>query len=317
LTRVLAASDASIEEAARVLRQGGLVAFPTETVYGLGAVATNDRAVARIFEAKRRPAFNPLIVHVADRTAATPLARWTETGEALARAFWPGPLTLVLTREPSAPISPLVTAGLATIALRAPAAPIARRLLRATLLPVAAPSANPSGKVSPTTAAHVVEGLGEVVDLVLDGGPCRVGLESTVVDVSGARPRLLRPGGVPRTAIEAVVGPLEVAGEAAPVQAPGQLASHYAPRCAVRLDALRAAPGEAFLGFGAVLDETAAHRANLSPTGDLEEAARNLFALLRELDRPDVAAIAVAPIPHEGLGEAINDRLRRAAAARA
>ncbi|MFW5832933.1 MAG: L-threonylcarbamoyladenylate synthase [Pseudomonadota bacterium] len=300
MTRLLPASEASIEEAARVLRQGGLVAFPTETVYGLGAVATNDRAVARIFAAKNRPAFNPLIVHVADRAAATPLARWTEAGEALAAAFWPGPLTLVLTREPSAPISPLVTAGLATVAL----------------LPLAAPSANPSGKVSPTTAAHVVEGLGEAVDLVLDGGPCSVGLESTVVDVSGARPRLLRPGGVPRAAIEAVVGPLEMAGDAAPVQAPGQLASHYAPRCAVRLDALRAAPGEAFLGFGSVLDETAAHRANLSPAGDLDEAARNLFACLRDLDRPDVAAIAVAPIPDQGLGEAINDRLRRAAAAR-
>lgn len=316
MTRVLRPTPSIIEEAAQVLRQGGLVAFPTETVYGLGAVATNDRAVARIFQAKGRPAHNPLIVHVADRAAASPLAVWTEAGEVLAAAFWPGPLTLVLAREPSAPISPLVTVGLATIAVRAPAAPTAQRLLQATLLPLAAPSANPSGGVSPTTAAHVVEGLGDALDLVLDGGPCSVGLESTVVDVSGEPPRLLRPGGVPREAIERLVGPLADVAEDAPVQSPGQLASHYAPSRPVRLDALHPAPGEAFLGFGAVAGAGASVAANLSPSGDLEEAARNLFAMLRALDRAEVAAIAVAPIPARGLGEAINDRLRRAAAER-
>ncbi len=315
MTRCLEPTAAAIQEAAQVLRRGGLVAFPTETVYGLGAVATNDGAVARIFEAKRRPAHNPLIVHVADRAAATPLAIWNGAAETLAARFWPGPLTLVLPREPSAPISPLATVGLATIALRAPAAPTAQKLLRATLLPLAAPSANPSGRVSPTTAAHVVEGLGNAVDLVLDGGPCPVGVESTVVDLSGGKPRLLRPGGVPRAAIEALVGPLDEAA-AGPLRSPGQLASHYAPRCPVRLDALRPAPGEAFLGFGPVTGEGARPSANLSPSGDLEEAARNLFAMLRQLDRADVTGIAVAPIPGEGLGEAIQDRLRRAAAER-
>lgn len=316
MSQVLPASDAAIEEAAQVLRRGGLVAFPTETVYGLGSVATNDRAVARIFQAKQRPAHNPLIVHVADRAAATPLAIWTEAGEALAAAFWPGPLTLVLAREPSAPISPLVTVGLATIALRAPSAPTAQKLLQATLLPLAAPSANPSGQVSPTTAAHVVAGLGDVVDLVIDGGPCSVGVESTVVDVSGEQVRLLRPGGVPREAIEAIVGPLLDSVADGPIQSPGQLESHYAPRAAVRLEALQPAPGEAFLGFGNMIGKGAVAARNLSPTGDLDEAARNLFAMLRQLDDAGVATIAVAPIPQQGLGEAINDRLRRAAAGR-
>ena len=315
MVRVLAPDERAIQEAAGILKSGGLVAFATETVYGLGAVATNDRAVSRIFAAKRRPAHNPLICHVFDRAAASPLVVWNDAANALAERFWPGPLTLVVTREPSAPLSPLVTAGLPTVAVRAPAAPTARRLLAETLLPVAAPSANPSGRVSPTTAAHVVAELGDDVDLILDGGPCTVGVESTVVDVSGEVPLLLRPGGLARAELEAVVGPLATVGADDTVRSPGQLESHYAPTRPVRLDTAAPAADEAFLSFGALPPAGVVTR-NLSPTGDLGEAARNLFAMLRELDRDDVRAIAVAPIPREGLGEAINDRLTRAAAAR-
>jgi L-threonylcarbamoyladenylate synthase len=292
------------------------VAFPTETVYGLGAIATNDRAVSRIFTAKRRPPYNPLICHVLDRSAARPLVVWNEAATALAERFWPGPLTLVMTRQPSAPISPLVTAGLPTVAVRAPAAPTAQRLLAETLLPLAAPSANPSGRVSPTTAAHVVEGLDDAVDLVLDDGPCTVGVESTVVDVSGDGPVMLRPGGIARAELETVVGPLASADPDQTVRAPGQLASHYAPVRPVRLGVTEPAVDEAFLAFGTAPAAGAAVSLNLSPSGDLAEAARNLFAMMRELDRADVRAIAVAPIPHDGLGEALNDRLARAAAER-
>jgi L-threonylcarbamoyladenylate synthase len=315
LVRILAPDERAIQEAAGILKSGGLVAFPTETVYGLGAIATNDRAVSRIFSAKRRPLHNPLICHVRDRSAANPLVVWNDAAVALAETFWPGPLTLVVTREPSAPLSPLVTAGLPTVAVRAPSAPTARRLLEETLLPLAAPSANPSGRVSPTTAEHVADGLDDAVDLVLDGGPCSVGLESTVVDVSAEAPILLRPGGVDRAALEAVVGPLAAAGAEAPVRSPGQLPSHYAPTRPVRLDVTAPAPDEAYLAFGDV-EPGGAVSANLSQTGDLAEAARNLFAMLRMLDRDDVRAIAVAPIPREGIGEALNDRLARAAAER-
>lgn len=315
MVRILAPDERAIQEAAGILKSGGLVAFPTETVYGLGAIATNDRAVSRIFSAKRRPLHNPLICHVRDRSAANPLVVWNDAAVALAETFWPGPLTLVVTREPSAPLSPLVTAGLPTVAVRAPSAPTARRLLEETLLPLAAPSANPSGRVSPTTAEHVADGLDDAVDLVLDGGPCSVGLESTVVDVSAEAPILLRPGGVDRAALEAVVGPLAAAGAEAPVRSPGQLPSHYAPTRPVRLDVTAPAPDEAYLAFGDV-EPGGAVSANLSQTGDLAEAARNLFAMLRMLDRDDVRAIAVAPIPREGIGEALNDRLARAAAER-
>jgi L-threonylcarbamoyladenylate synthase len=315
LVRILAPDERAIQEAAGILKSGGLVAFPTETVYGLGAIATNDRAVSRIFSAKRRPLHNPLICHVRDRSAANPLVVWNDAAVALAETFWPGPLTLVVTREPSAPLSPLVTAGLPTVAVRAPSAPTARRLLEETLLPLAAPSANPSGRVSPTTAEHVADGLDDAVDLVLDGGPCSVGLESTVVDVSAEAPILLRPGGIDRAALEAVVGPLAAAGAEAPVRSPGQLPSHYAPTRPVRLDVTAPAPDEAYLAFGDV-EPGGAVSANLSQTGDLAEAARNLFAMLRMLDRDDVRAIAVAPIPREGIGEALNDRLARAAAER-
>ena len=315
MVRILAPDDRAIQEAAGILKTGGLVAFPTETVYGLGAIATNDRAVSRIFTAKQRPLHNPLICHVLDRSAASPLVVWNDAASALAERFWPGPLTLVVTREPSAPLSPLVTAGLPTVAVRAPAAPTARRLLEETLLPLAAPSANPSGRVSPTTAAHVAEGLDDAVDLILDGGPCSVGVESTVVDVSGETPVLLRPGGVARAELEAVVGPLAAVGADETVRSPGQLASHYAPARPVRLDVTAPAPDEAFLAFGDMAAGGAVS-VNLSPAGDLGEAARNLFAMLRLLDRDDVRAIAVAPIPRDGLGEALNDRLARAAAER-
>jgi L-threonylcarbamoyladenylate synthase len=318
--RRLGSSPEDIESAGRALRAGRLVAFPTETVYGLGAVATNDRAVASIFAAKRRPRFNPLIVHVADRAAATVLARWNEPAERLAARFWPGPLSLVLPRAPDSPLSLLVSAGLDTVALRVPAHPLAQALLQATVLPIAAPSANPAGEISPTTADHVAAALGQRIDLILDGGPCPIGVESTVVDLTGPAPRLLRPGGLVRSRLEAEIGPLQArpgpggAGEAA--LSPGQQASHYAPARPVRLDARSVAPDEALLAFGPRPLAGAAMALNLSPSGDLEEAAANLFAMLRALDRPEIRAIAIMPIPRQDLGEAIRDRLARAAAPR-
>jgi L-threonylcarbamoyladenylate synthase len=318
LPRVLSPTPDAIGEAATALRRGLLVAFPTETVYGLGGAATSDAAVAAIYRAKGRPARNPLIVHVADLAGARALARFDARAEAVAAAFWPGPLTLVLPRAKGAPVSSLATAGLDTIAVRVPAQPVARALLDAALLPVAAPSANPSGLVSPTTAAHVATDLGEAVDLVLDGGPCPVGVESTVLDLSGPEPRLLRPGGLDRIMLERVIGPLarEADAPTAAPRSPGQLASHYAPRLPLRLDARTVAPDEALLAFGPEVLEGAHAVLNLSATGDLAEAARNLFAMLRELDRSGARAIAVTPIPGVGLGEAIRDRLRRAAAPR-
>jgi L-threonylcarbamoyladenylate synthase len=316
----LGSSPEDIESAARALRAGRLVAFPTETVYGLGAVATNDRAVASIFAAKRRPRFNPLIVHVADRAAATALARWNEAAERLAARFWPGPLSLVLPRAPDSPLSLLVSAGLDTVAVRVPAHPLAQALLQATVLPIAAPSANPAGEISPTTADHVATALGQRIDLILDGGPCPIGLESTVVDLTGPAPRLLRPGGLVRSRIEAKVGPLQAGpgpgDEGEPALSPGQQASHYAPARPVRLDARSVASDEALLAFGPRPLAGAAMVLNLSPSGDLEEAAANLFAMLRVLDRPEIRAIAIMPIPRQDLGEAIRDRLARAAAPR-
>jgi L-threonylcarbamoyladenylate synthase len=318
--RRLGTSQEDIEAAASALRAGRLVAFPTETVYGLGAVATEDRAVAAIFAAKRRPRFNPLIVHVANRAAASALACWNDAAERLAARFWPGPLSLVLPRAPGSPLSLLVSAGLDTVALRVPAHPLARALLEATALPVAAPSANPAGEISPTTADHVANALGERVEIILDGGPCPIGLESTVLDLTGPAPRLLRPGGLVRSRIEAEIGRLQAApvagGEGEAALSPGQQASHYAPARPVRLDARTAAHDEALLAFGPRPIAGAAMTLNLSAAGDLEEAAANLFAMLRALDRPGIRAIAVMPIPREGLGEAICDRLVRAAAPR-
>ena len=314
---VLPANEESIAEAAERLRRGGLVAFPTETVYGLGADAGNGRAVAALYAAKGRPRFNPLIVHVADAAAAARYAAFTETANRLAEAFWPGGLTLVLPKAAAGGIAELTTAGLDTVALRAPDHPVARALLAAADVPVAAPSANRSGHVSPTTAAHVAEDLGDRVDVILDGGPTAIGIESTVVDASGVVPTLLRPGAVPRAEIEAVLGcALAERTTAATPTSPGQLASHYAPRAALRLNALSVEPGEALLAFGPDVPTGACRTINLSAKRDLGEAAANLFGALRALDATGVPAIAVMPIPDRGLGEAINDRLRRGAAPR-
>jgi L-threonylcarbamoyladenylate synthase len=358
-TRIARAGPTAIEEAAGVLAAGGLAAFPTETVYGLGADATSDTAVARLFAAKERPSFNPLIVHVADLAAARRLAEFNEEALALAAAFWPGPLTLVLRRRENCPVGMLATAGLDTVAVRLPAHPVARDILAAFDKPVVAPSANRSGRVSPTTAQHVAADLAGRIDLIVDDGPSRIGVESTIVAcLDGIA--LLRPGAIARRDLASVLGrdiagagadmvaelaaesgpggatpdlppghpfgqhsrrPGPAAAPLAPVApvAPGMLASHYAPRAAVRINAASVAPGEALLAFGPALPADAGNaRAilNLSGGGLLAEAAANLFACLRRLDDTGAAVIAVAPIPPEGLGEAINDRLRRAAAPR-
>jgi L-threonylcarbamoyladenylate synthase len=315
---IIVVSPAAIANAAELLRTGGLVAFPTETVYGLGADATNSEAVARIFAVKGRPHFNPLIAHVVDLAAAEKLAVFDQRARKLARAFWPGPLTLVLPRRPSSGLSELMTAGLDTVAVRVPSHGVARALLQAAGMPVAAPSANRSGRVSPTTAAHVASDLGDDVACILDGGACDHGVESTVV-AFGAHVVILRPGSVTAEQIEAIVGE-RVHGQvlsvgAAPI-APGQLASHYAPRAKVRLAATSVRPGEALLAFGPHPLPTSGPQFNLSPAGRLDEAAANLFAGLRALDRESVACIAVMPVPHDGIGAAINDRLQRAAAGR-
>jgi L-threonylcarbamoyladenylate synthase len=314
----LSVDQASIDEAARLIREGELVAFPTETVYGLGGDATNERAVAKIFEAKGRPQFNPLISHVLDAGEARRLVQWSDVADKLAARFWPGPLTLVLPRAKGSPIALLATAGLDTAAIRAPAHPMAQALIRAAGRPIAGPSANRSGAVSPTRAEHVAESLGDRVKLILDGGPCEVGLESTVLDLTSAMPTLLRPGGATREAIEAVIGPVALShavpsGNAAH-KSPGQLASHYAPARPVRLDATSVTADEGLLAFGPQPPAGANQVLNLSVSGDLTEAAANLFAHLRALDQPANARIAVMPIPQTGLGLAINDRLRRAAA---
>ena len=311
-------------EAGRCLAEGGLVAFPTETVYGLGADATNPAAIARLYRAKGRPAFNPLIAHVGDLASALRIGRFDARATELARAFWPGPLTLVVPQSADCAVADLATAGLDTIAIRVPAHPAALAILRAFGGPVVAPSANLSGHVSPTTAAHVQGDLAGRIDLIVDGGPVTVGVESTIVGCFD-QPMLLRPGGLPREDIERVLGrPLVSppedpdAGSGQPL-APGMLASHYAPRTRVRLDAETILPGEALLAFGpAVMPgvEAAAAVMNLSARSNVDEAAANLFGYLRTLDLAGARAIAVMPIPHHGLGEAINDRLRRAAVGR-
>jgi len=308
-TKTLPASAAGIADAARLLRSGGLVAFPTETVYGLGADATNGQAVAAIFAAKGRPLFNPLIVHVADIEEARRHVELSPRAQALAEKFWPGPLTLVLPRRKNSPLSLLVSAGLDSVALRAPSHPAAIALLRATGRPVAGPSANLSGQVTATMAAHVADSLGGKVDLILDAGSATLGIESTVIGFDDDRPLLLRPGAIPREEIQDLVGPLGAPGNL--IQSPGQLASHYAPRAGLRLNAGEIESGEVLLGFG----DAPRAKLNLSPSGDLHEAAANLFAMLRELDKV-ATRIAVSPIPDKGIGEAINDRLRRAAAPR-
>jgi L-threonylcarbamoyladenylate synthase len=348
ITRIARAGPAAITEAARVLAAGGLVAFPTETVYGLGADATSDAATATLYAAKERPSFNPLIVHVADLDAARGIAQFNAAALALAKTFWPGPLTLVLRRNSEAPVGMLASAGLDTIAVRVPAHPVARDILHAFGKPVVAPSANRSGRVSPTTAQHVAADLAGRIDMIIDDGPSRIGLESTVLAcLEGVV--LLRPGAIARGDLGSVLGhaiataeagaegaaqlpghgaadpPSRDAAEcrsdrpgAAPLS-PGMLASHYAPRAVVRTNAMSVAPGEALLAFGPALPADAANaRAilNLSMGGHVVEAAANLFAYLRRLDDSGAGVIAVMPIPKHGLGEAINDRLRRAAAPR-
>lgn len=305
-------NSTEIREAVAALAAGRLVAFPTETVYGLGADATSDAAVAAVFAAKRRPQFNPLISHVADLDAALALGSFGEQALKLAHIFWPGPLTLVVPRREDCPVSLLASAGLGSIAIRVPAHPLARQLLEAFGKPVVAPSANPSGRLSPTTAAHVRKALASKVAVILDGGPCAVGVESTVVGFTGEAPELLRSGGISRREIEGVLGVPLAAPTAGSLHSPGQLDSHYAPHARLRLAAKRPSETEAFLGFGLYTHGPY----NLSPKGDLTEAAANLFRLLHEIDATGAETIAVAPIPSTGLGEAINDRLKRAAAPR-
>jgi L-threonylcarbamoyladenylate synthase len=314
---VLPATDEAITHAAELLGDGALVVFPTETVYGLGADASNPRAVAKIFAAKERPQFNPLIVHVSDLAQAKALAHFGTAAHVLASAFWPGPLTIVAPKQADTPIADLVTAGLDTVAIRVPAHPVAQGLLKKTAIPIAAPSANRSGRISPTEARHAAAELGDIPCVILDGGACACGLESTVVSVAGPDPVLLRFGAVPRSAIEATLGhQIALAKKDAPIASPGQLERHYAPQTPLRLNALTVEADEALLGFGPKLPECSGTAINLSETGDLTEAAARFFAALRELDESGTRAIAVMPIPDKGLGEAINDRLRRAAKAR-
>jgi L-threonylcarbamoyladenylate synthase len=315
LFNIRAADAAAISAAAETLRRGGLVAFPTETVYGLGADAGNDRAVASIFAAKGRPRFNPLIVHAPDLAAAEAFAVFNPLARQLAKTFWPGALTLVLPRHRAAQLSLLVSAGLDTVAVRVPSHPLAQKLIAAAGRSIAAPSANASGQVSPTTAAHVAQSLGDKVDLILDDGSTAHGIESTVIGFEGEIPVMLRPGAVARADIERIAGPL---GSPSPhtVSSPGQLQSHYAPHAKMRLNARDVRDDEALLAFGVAIPAGARPTLNLSRTGDLKEAAANLFAMLRKLDATGVSRIAVMPIPDRDLGEAINDRLRRAAAPR-
>ncbi|MEM7506212.1 MAG: L-threonylcarbamoyladenylate synthase [Pseudomonadota bacterium] len=312
-TRLLPANCDGLSAVAAILQAGGLVAFPTETVYGLGADARNDRAVARIFEAKERPSFNPLIVHVPSLEAAREYARVEGVMADLAAAYWPGPVSLVVPAREGA-LSALVTAGLPTVAIRVPSHPLAQDLLAKFGGPVAAPSANPSGRVSPTAAAHVMQGLAGRIEAVVDGGACEVGLESTIIGSEGETPVLLRPGGLPAEAVEAQLGHSLGLYAEATITAPGQMTSHYAPGARLRLNAEASGPGEVWLGFGdgEVAPEVGL---SLSPHGDLVEAAANLFAHLRALDGR-AETIAVAAIPCRGLGRAINDRLARAAAPR-
>lgn len=319
MPEILPVKDQSVARAVALLREGRLVAFPTETVYGLGADATNGRAVAAVYEAKGRPTFNPLIVHVAEISALDSLIEWNDDARLLASKFWPGPMTLILPRKKGSPVSLLASAGLETLAVRIPSNAAAQKLLRAIGLPIAAPSANASGKLSPTTPEHVAESLGDNVDLILAGGRSQIGVELTVINLTSPTPMILRPGAVTKEQLEAVLEcgvalfePTSADSDAPP--SPGMLASHYAPHLPVRLNARTINDSEAFLAFG---DDRSvkggAARLNLSPSGNLNEAAANLFAWLRELDKPSYSGIAVAPIPDKGLGVAINDRLRRAA----
>jgi L-threonylcarbamoyladenylate synthase len=312
----LPAAPVTIADFARLVRAGGVAAFPTETVYGLGADAGSSEAVLMIYETKRRPRFNPLIVHCSSLAMAETLVDFSPLAQRLA-AFWPGPLTLVLPKRPGAPLSDLVTAGLSSVAVRIPSHPLALELIELVGRPIAAPSANPSGRLSPTTAGQVIAAFGGTVP-VLDGGPCGAGLESTILKVDGDEVTQLRAGALPREEIEAAMGSrlAEYRGHGGSIISPGMLASHYAPQANLRLGATHPRAGEAYLAFGTVPPDWAGPLRNLSPHGDAREAARNLFAMLHELDASGANTIAVAPIPPSGLGEAINDRLARAAAPR-
>jgi len=307
-----------VDKATALWRAGQLVAMPTETVYGLAADATNGEAVAKIYATKSRPQFNPLIVHVADARAASRYVEWNDTADMLADAFWPGPLTLVLKRRPRSRsrISELVSAGGDTLAIRVPAHPVAQQLLQAFNGAIAAPSANRSGRISPTTAQHVADELGDMISLIIDGGPCEVGVESTVLDLSGDAPALLRPGSITREMLENILKTPLTAHHSplTTLKSPGQLESHYAPSLPVRLNATAVAADEALLAFGPNIPSGAAKVLNLSKNANLLEAAANLFAHLRALDDARFTAIVVMPIPADGVGEAINDRLKRAAA---
>ena len=315
-TRCLPAVAATLAEAGQILRDHGLVAFPTETVYGLGADATSGEAVAKIYAAKERPEFNPLIAHCADQEHAELYGLFDDNARLLAKTFWPGPLTLVVPARENCAVSDLARAGLNSVALRVPAHPVAQALLRAAGVPVAAPSANRSGRVSPTHAGHVMGDLDGRIDLVIDGGACDVGVESTIVSCVDGKVVMLRPGGIAREEIERVIGRKLEAHEGSAIHAPGMLASHYAPNAKMRLDAVSIEKDEAILDFGGRFADVQQASFDLSPSGDLKEAAANLFAFLRALDATGADVIAVAPIPHEGLGEAIRDRLARAAAPR-
>ena len=310
-TRIGRYGKAAIEEAAALIRDGQTVAVPTETVYGLAGRADSGDAVARIYAAKGRPSFNPLIVHVGEMAQAELLAVFDDTARQLAKAFWPGPLTLVLPVRATAPLASLTTAGLDTIALRTPAHRAMRDLLEAAGLPLAAPSANASGSISPTRAEHVARSLDGRIPFIIDDGPTSLGLESTIVAIVGGKVRLLRPGPITADDISRIAGPVSVRDEAEAISAPGQMASHYAPSKPVRLNATEARAGEWLIGFGRVAGD-----ASLSRAGDLVEAAARLFDLLHEADMQDRPAIAIAPVPEDGLGLAINDRLKRAAAPR-
>jgi len=317
MTDILQPTPHNIARAAAFMKEGGLAAFPTETIYGLGADACNEKAVADIFAAKERPSFNPLISHVDGLVMAESIARFDNRARKLASAFWPGPLTLVLPRTQDCPASWLSCAGLSTIAVRCPRHATALALITALGHPVAAPSANRSGSISPTTAQHVAESLSDAVPVILDGGASEVGLESSILDLTTDTPTLLRPGGLSREDIEAVIGPIALSSEtpSAP-KSPGQLLRHYAPALPVRLAATGVSENEALLGFGNVpegMREKAAAFANLSEHGDLREAAANLFAMMHALDIPGMAGMAIMEIPTHGLGLAINDRLKRAA----
>jgi L-threonylcarbamoyladenylate synthase len=315
VTRILPANERNMAEAARRLLKGEVIIFPTETVYGLGANALDDRAVARIFAIKQRPHFNPLIVHARNWADAAALVDFNPGAEALAQHFWPGGLTLVLPRRSNSGISLLASAGLDSIAVRVPAHPVARALLRTAGVPIAAPSANRAGRVSPTNAQACAQELNSRISLILDAGNCTVGIESTIIGFAQEQPVLLRPGAIERAQIEKIVGPL---GSFAPetIVAPGMMRSHYAPQASLRLNALDVRSGEALLAFGRDVPAGAEHICNLSSRGDIQEAAANLFAMLRKLDSTGAKVIAVMPIPETGLGEAINDRLSRAAAPR-